>query len=90
VHCILKACPWAKDGNCKTLGECGAAYALSRAAEPGGYQVIERDNRTISALHKAGFVTLRRSDDDYRLVTVVAKREVMAFAVKQGRIEAAA
>lgn len=89
-NCILKACCWAKDGNCKTLGECGAAYALREASAPGGYRVHVRENRTISALERAGLVTVRRTHDDSSHAIVTAKAAGSAVASTQDRIEDAA
>jgi hypothetical protein len=62
MNCILNKCAWAKDGCCRSLGECGASHALDRAREPGGYEVLSRDNRTIEGLVKAGFATAVPAD----------------------------
>lgn len=61
MTCILKRCA---HQNCRTLGECGASYALERARSECGYQVITRDNPVRSALLKAGLVS--ESDFDGR------------------------
>jgi hypothetical protein len=56
MTCILKACPHAKANRCGLLGECGAAYALRRAREPGGYEMINFENPTLKALLTAKLV----------------------------------
>ncbi len=58
MKCLLWKCPHARERCCDTLGECGAAHALAKAIEPSGYEVIERNNPTISALQKDGLVSL--------------------------------
>lgn len=87
MKCILSKCAWSTDGCCRTLGECGAAYALACAAEPGGYRVIARDNRTIAGLVKAGFVSTRHASDDPSHLIVIANPKAHAFAAKQGRVD---
>lgn len=61
-NCILKRCPHDAGIACRALGQCGAQFALDRASQPGGYRVHaptrDNPNRTISALLKAGLVTL--------------------------------
>lgn len=72
MKCILKACPWAKDGCCKSLGRCGGAHALARARLPAGYHVASMvDNRTIEALRAAGMVRVR--DEDGRIIVRAAE-----------------
>lgn len=53
MDCILKRCA---NPNCKTLGECGAAYALERAGWECGYEVFASDNPIREALLRAGLV----------------------------------
>jgi hypothetical protein len=61
VNCIFKKCPHPasdkKVSACTTLGECGAAHALARSREIGGYEVLRSNNPTVDALKKAGLVS---------------------------------
>lgn len=95
MTCILKKC--AHPGSdkhpsaCRSLaaagmGECGATYALARAAEPGGYLVLSHGNLTVKALVAAGFAYTRPVDSHSCIV--VANPKAHAFAAKQGRIDA--
>lgn len=77
--CILKRCAW-HGRNCHVLGECGASYALSRASEPGGYEVLSWENLTIEGLIDAGLVEATRTNNG----TLIVK------AVSSGRTERAA
>ncbi len=56
--CILGGCAHAhvKTERCSALGECGAGYALRKASEPGGYEMINFDNPTLNCLRKAKLV----------------------------------
>lgn len=70
--CILGGCPHAKAGRCVLLGECGAGYALARAREPGGYDMINFENPTLKGLLAAKLV--EEVGFNGRIVTVTATR----------------
>lgn len=75
--CILKSCPWANEGCCGVLGDCGAAHALDMASAPDGYTVLPWDNRTVEALKRAGLVSTERDNNGYWTVTTSqSKRKV--------------
>lgn len=70
MTCILGGCPHAKANRCGLLGECGAGYALRKACEPGGYDMINFENPTLKALLAAKLVAEIAFNG--RSVTVVA------------------
>ena len=72
MNCIFSKCAWAKEGCCNSLEECGASYALTRAREPGGYEVLSRDNRTINGLVKAGLAVAVPTNDGTLIVKAKA------------------
>lgn len=75
MDCILKRCAHHEDSKpgrpCRSLEECGAAYALDRSRDPGGYEVIDGNNPTIDALKRAGLVTMTRCSERTSIATAV-------------------
>lgn len=64
MDCIVKAC--VHDGGCRrSLGECGAAFALRHARRDGGYLVMvgAKPNLTVEALVAAKLVRREPSDE---------------------------
>jgi hypothetical protein len=79
VNCILKKCAHGSSTNpsnpgspCHALGECGASYALAKAREPEGYEVLSHANLTIVSLVKAGLATAVRTNDGTLIVKAMA------------------
>lgn len=70
IPCILNSCPHVKHDRCGLLGECGAGYALRKASEPGGYEVINFENPTLKSLLASKLV--QEVTWNGRCVTVVA------------------
>ncbi len=61
MACILGDCVH-KNGECRTLGECGAGRALWEASQPGGYHVAANSNKTVAALVSLGLVETRPAE----------------------------
>ena len=76
MNCVLPRCPHDAGITCAKLGQCGARFALDRAAQPGGYHIYvptrDKPNRTISALLKAGLITM---EDEGRATANVFRKE---------------